>query len=156
MRWKLWSAPCCVGDAGFNQRSLIIAGPRRCVNPLFDNDLRDRPRRVEWPQCNLLQQPNVKHRGTTGQAGNSVDGNGKTRWDSGASQTPGMWFGIELPELLEPSVLLLRQQLDADCGRPLGGAAFRPVLLARIERFAVVAEAPAAGRPGSRPSSRKS
>lgn len=30
--------------------------------------------------------------------GNAVDDNRKSRWDTGASQVPGMWFAIELPE----------------------------------------------------------
>ncbi|MEX2214778.1 MAG: discoidin domain-containing protein [Phycisphaeraceae bacterium] len=29
---------------------------------------------------------------------NSVDGNRSSRWDTGVSQVPGMWFNIELPE----------------------------------------------------------
>lgn len=44
-----------------------------------------------------------------GSVRNSVDGNRSTRWDTGASQTPGMWFAIELPEPMR----VLSLHLDA-------------------------------------------
>src|ERR1043165_3853144 len=37
----------------------------------------------------------ASHRAET--LGNMVDGKGDTRWDTGASQRPGMWVQIELP-----------------------------------------------------------
>ncbi|MBT5018004.1 MAG: c-type cytochrome, partial [Planctomicrobium sp.] len=41
--------------------------------------------------------------------GAAIDGNPNSRWDTGTTQKPGMWFGIELPE----AVKLLSLTLDS-------------------------------------------
>lgn len=37
----------------------------------------------------------------------AIDGNSGSRWDTGATQRPGMWFGIELPEPVKVFALTL-------------------------------------------------
>ena len=52
---------------------------------------------------------------------------------------------IEVAELLQFSVLFLRQKVDAHRGGHLDGAALRLVFFPRLERFTVVADTSAAG-----------
>lgn len=39
--------------------------------------------------------------------GAATDGNQKSRWDTGTTQRPGMWFAVELPEPVKPLSLTL-------------------------------------------------
>jgi mono/diheme cytochrome c family protein len=40
-------------------------------------------------------------------AGNGINGEGTTRWESGVAQTPGMWFQIELPQPVNVAEILV-------------------------------------------------
>ena len=40
-------------------------------------------------------------------AAKAIDGDPKTRWDSAANQTPGIWMELELPEPVRPMTLVL-------------------------------------------------
>ncbi len=44
----------------------------------------------------------------------AINGNLRDRWDTGTGQQPGMWFGIELPELVRVSSVVLDAQGSPD------------------------------------------
>ncbi|WP_246146441.1 DUF7133 domain-containing protein [Rubripirellula lacrimiformis] len=64
------------------------------VGPWTLNELKyfDPPPLADSSNWKLTTSHNV------GNAAAAVDGNPKSRWDTGTTQKPGMWFAIELPE----------------------------------------------------------
>ena len=61
-------------------------------------------------------------------AANGINGQGPTRWESGAAQEPGMWFQVELPQPVNVAEVLIdvlaggRGNLGFGIGRGRGGA----------------------------------
>src|SRR5690606_5089320 len=66
--------------------------------------------------------------------------------DSRRRPQPAGRLRIELPDFLQPTIQLLREQLRAHLRSQLHGAALRLVLLPRLERLLIVAEASPASR----------
>lgn len=74
-------------------------------------------RAVPWTQAELeeLEPPILSNRADwkltashgAGKLRDAVDGNAKSRWDTGGSQVPGMWIQIEFPELSRINRILL-------------------------------------------------
>ena len=76
-----------------------------------------RDRKLPWKEAELeeLEPPLLTNRSewkfaashNSGAAKNVVDGNGRSRFDTGTSQVPGMWFQVELPETSTVNRILL-------------------------------------------------
>ena len=76
-----------------------------------------RDRKLPWTEAELeeLEPPLLTNRSewkfaashNSGAAKNVVDGNGRSRFDTGTSQVPGMWFQVELPETSTVNRILL-------------------------------------------------
>ena len=74
-------------------------------------------RKLPWTEAELeeLEPPLLTNRSewkfaashNSGAAKNVVDGNGRSRFDTGTSQVPGMWFQVELPETSTVNRILL-------------------------------------------------
>ena len=71
-------------------------------------------------------------------AGNGINGEGTTRWESGVAQEPGMWFQIELPQPVNVAEIIV----DA----PAGGRAASALAVAVAGRSRLVHSRPTACR----------
>ncbi|MET1082999.1 MAG: discoidin domain-containing protein, partial [Burkholderiales bacterium] len=94
-----------------------------------------------------------------GTAANGINGEGTTRWESGAPQAPGMWFQIELPQPAQVAEVLLdthaggRGNLGSGFGRGRGALPAGPLASysVQVSMDGTTWSAPIAEGPGQNP-----